>query len=351
MSVLSGSLHDVDIASKVAFLRDPSSYPDASESVEAVETHMAWIFLAGRSAYKMKKPVKLSFLDFSTLELRRDDCRAEVLLNRRLAEGVYLGTLPLTVSQGHHLHLGGEGRVVEWLVHMRRLDHSRMLDVRIREGTLHLNDVQRAAERLADFYVRTPPEPITPAEYRSRFEQGVKENAVVLSKAAYGLQTDLVERLARVQISFLNERGAQLERRARDGRIIESHGDLRPEHICLEEKPVVFDCLEFNRDFRIVDPVDELSFLSMECDALGNTSVGPAVLETYESLTGDFPPPGLIVFYKTYRACLRAKLAVWHLDDDGRTDRALWRSRADRYLRLADSYAVKISEAYAGMAS
>jgi aminoglycoside phosphotransferase family enzyme len=126
-----------------------------------------------------------------------------------------------------------------------------------------------------------------------------------------------------------------LEERAAGGRIVEGHGDLRPEHVCLTVPPVIFDCLEFNRDFRIVDPVDELAFLAMECERLGNTGVGPALLATYAQVTGDRPPPALVHFYQALRACLRAKLSIWHTHDLPPGAWGKWQELARAYLAIA----------------
>jgi aminoglycoside phosphotransferase family enzyme len=122
-------------------------------------------------------------------------------------------------------------------------------------------------------------------------------------------------------------------------RIVEGHGDLRPEHVCLAAEPVFIDCLEFNRDLRIVDPADELAFLAMECEALGAGDIGKFVFDTYESITGDAVQNALIRFYQAQRALLRAKLAAWHLED-GVTNsaRTKWLGRAQEYLRLAETY-------------
>src|SRR5690606_21991313 len=118
----------------------------------------------------------------------------------------------------------------------------------------------------------------------------------------------------------------------------EAHGDLRPEHICLTPEPVFIDCLEFKREFRLLDPVDELSFLALECEHAGAAFVGDIVFDTYRHATQDHPPEELICFYKSYRASLRAKLAIWHLKDSPIQQRSKWTYRAKEYLQLAKQY-------------
>jgi aminoglycoside phosphotransferase family enzyme len=125
---------DIDISTKVAFLRQSASYPGHPSGVDVIQTHMSWVFLTDRLVYKLKKPVRFEFLDFSTLERRHHDCQEEVRLNRRLAQGVYLGVTPLTVDAAGRLHLNGEGEAADWLVKMQRLPRERMLDHAIATG-------------------------------------------------------------------------------------------------------------------------------------------------------------------------------------------------------------------------
>jgi aminoglycoside phosphotransferase family enzyme len=124
------------------------------------------------------------------------------------------------------------------------------------------------------------------------------------------------------------------------GRIVEGHGDLRPEHVCLGPEPLFIDCLEFNRDWRVLDPADELAYLAMECEHAGAPWIGEVVFETYREATGDNPPLPLVRFYKAYRATVRAKLSAWHLKDHpDPADQGKWIARAQRYLELAGRYA------------
>jgi aminoglycoside phosphotransferase family enzyme len=326
------------IEKKIAFLRQPGIYPDRPQRVEAIETHMSWVFLTDSFAYKLKKPVRYDFLDFSTLEARQKDCEWEVSLNRRLAGQVYLGVVPLTLQDNGDLQLDGEGRAVDWLVQMRRLPAERMLDTVIGKGAIDAEEVQKLSRLLTDFYRHSVPLLISPAEYRHRFEEDIQANVIELSDKRYALPKPQLDRLAAAQRQFLTEQGGVLEQRARDGRIIDAHGDLRPQHICLTAPPVIIDCLEFNREFRILDPVDELAYLSMECERLGAARIGEQILRGYSEAAGDVCPVELIGFYKAFRACLRAKIAVWHIADHPVQDHRRWLHLARTYLDLAERY-------------
>jgi aminoglycoside phosphotransferase family enzyme len=137
------------------------------------------------------------------------------------------------------------------------------------------------------------------------------------------------------QLKSLAENSGLFDARVHEGRIIEAHGDLRPEHICLEPQPVIIDCLEFNRDLRTLDVASELTFLSLECERLGAPEIGIFIFTRYREETGDSPGSQLLTFYRNYHACIRAKLAMLHLHDDGLHDRTKWIAKAQQYLNMA----------------
>ena len=169
-----------ELAAKVLFLADPQSYPEATGRVDTIETHMSWVFLTDRHAWKLKKPVRQSHLDFSTEAARRRNCAEELRLNRRLAQDVYLEVVPLTVDADGRLRLGPGGTVVDWLVKMRRLPAERMLDRMIRAGTVHAEDVRRIVGRLCRFYRECAPVAMGEREYRERFAAGIADNLAEL---------------------------------------------------------------------------------------------------------------------------------------------------------------------------
>jgi uncharacterized protein len=331
-----------DLEAKIAFLRRPESYPGDVPEVEAIETHMAWVFLAGRRAYKMKKPVHYPFLDFSTLEARRQDCEEEVRLNRRLAPDVYLGIVPLT-STGSKLAIGGAGEPVEWLVVMKRLPQEAMLGTAIREHPVDDAEMMPAARLLADFFHRQAAEPLAPDDYVGRLRRELAENSAEILIHAPRSTPHLVRPTTDLLNHFLDEHSRLLEDRVHDGRVIEGHGDLRPEHVFLGPPPCVIDCLEFERRFRIQDPAHELAFLGLECERLGAPWVGPFFLRVYHTVARDCPPEQLIAFYAAHSALLRAKIAIWHLVDHVR-DPERWVRRCTVYLDLAARHALLCCE-------
>jgi aminoglycoside phosphotransferase family enzyme len=151
----------------------------------------------------------------------------------------------------------------------------------------------------------------------------------------------MVEEICERQLATLERNAALFDRRVTEGRVVEGHGDLRPEHVCLEPKPQIIDCLEFSRRLRRLDPLDELGYLALECERLGASAIGAAILEAYRALSGDPAPARLQHAYQAYRALVRAMLAVRHLDDSAVADRAKWIARARGYVELACDHARK----------
>ncbi|MGD9645264.1 MAG: AAA family ATPase [Pirellulales bacterium] len=337
------------------FLATPAAYEPRPQQVEIHETHISWVFVTDRFAFKLKKPVRFEFLDFSTPALRREACEAEVRLNRRLTDDLYLGVLPVFEHAPGDFQIGAaeqsgdgdnkiaeRGTAVDWIVWMRRLPLDRSLDRLIEERRVADEDIARLAQRLAQFYRSAPPLDIDPADYRRAIEQHVRANLADLLAPAHDLPTTVVRRSHGAQLRWLATHAALLAQRVSAGRIIEGHGDLRPEHICLAEPIQIFDCLEFNAEFRRLDVVDELAFLAMECDMLGAASIEERIIATYSAATGDVPPTDLVAFYKSYRAAVRAKVAALRaaqLPDD---EAASARQVARRYLERCDREAAAL---------
>ncbi|HET7649976.1 MAG TPA: phosphotransferase [Gammaproteobacteria bacterium] len=332
----------VSLSEKVAFLRRPDIYPDLPQTVQAIETHMSWVFLTERFAYKLKKPVSYSFLDFGTQQARALFCAEEVRLNRRLAPDIYLGVSRLGVDDSGALTLDSDASTVETLVRMKRLPGERMMDRLIVVQQLSRSEADRVGETLAHFYAGLPAEPVGAARYLARFEQRIEEDAAAVmhpwqTPSAVAL-TALFER----QLRYLARRRALFELRIHEGRVVEGHGDLRPEHVCLDGAPRIIDCLEFNRELRIVDPVEELAFLSLECERAGAAWVEAALFAAHARIGGDAAPPDLIAFHKVRRACTRARLCAWHVGEPGPRGVEHWLRRTRDYLEFAASYSRRL---------
>ena len=325
---------EVALADKVAFLGAAESHADERpEQVDTVETHLSWVFLTDRFAYKLKKPLRHPFSDLRSLKARYLNSLAEVRLNRRLAREVYLGVRPLTLRESSaELRLGGGGQVVDWLVAMRRLPKVLMLDQALRSGGPERTDLDRVAMRLARFYGGLASVRVAPATRRGWYEQELELCARELGRTEFGIDGARIERIVGRLRGFLRARPELLARRHGEDMIVEGHGDLRPEHICLERTPLVIDCLEFSRRLRIVDPADELAFLALECAMLGQPAAGERLQRSYETITGDRPPARLVAWYTATRALVRARLCAVHSREPGARPPSFWLGQAARYL-------------------
>lgn len=312
-----------DLTAKVEFLRRPSSYPGHVAHVDVIETHLSWVFLTTTLVYKLKKPVRYPFVDLSSLTARRDNCAEEVRLNRQLAPGVYLGVATLRLTDGGTLQLGDAGRPVEYLVKMRRLPDAASLLAHIERNRVDRRQVDAAARELARFYRGA--EVVGKVDVDALSGGIHTENGELVRCLADG---DGPPPLYAVLDSWIAHNHSLLAGR----NIIEAHGDLRPQHIYLGEHPLFIDRLEFNRRLRLLDPAEELAFLAIECDRLGQAWVGEQFFERYSDETGDRPPANLVAFYKGRRALLWALLSARHLCRGDRGSR--WRDVAGAYLQL-----------------
>jgi uncharacterized protein len=325
----------ISLAEKRRFLSEPKNYPHAPLEVSVIETHMALVFLAGDTVFKLKKPVRFPFLDFSTLAAREAMCRAELRLNRRLNDGLYIGVRALKITPAGALTFG-EGAIVDWLVEMRRLPEDRMLDRLIVEKKAGNNEIELLSRKLAAFYRRAASSAISPSNYHDRFLREQKENRRVLALRPFSIdRARAMAILDRLDRKLVDHKGL-FEQRVTSRKIVDGHGDLRPDHICFTNSIAIFDCLEFNAALRQVDPFDELAFLGMECALLGDDSFGPSLIASMGEKLNDPIPHELLALYSAWRAALRARLALAHLLDPCPRAPEKWEPLAMRYLALAE---------------
>lgn len=292
-----------------AFLHQPASYPEATHSVELRETHISQVFLTDHAAYKIKKPLKLPFLDYSTLDARRDACFAEMQLNRRFSQDIYRDVVAITRDE-KGFSWNGPGPAVEYAVWMRRIPDACLMDARLREKTFQKEDSERLIAHLTRCYQEAPHGAMDGEVYGQRLRALIEENRSSLYELALHLKLDPEPWLALCsrQLLFMQVNRSLMTTRAEHGFVIEGHGDLRPEHIVFENRVSMIDGIEFNRDLRVLDQADELSFLAMECAVMGYPELGYEIRRRVLQDLNDPVPAELLAFYESYRAIVRAKV-------------------------------------------
>jgi uncharacterized protein len=295
-----------------AALARPETYPHRPDSVEVHETHISWVFLAGERAYKLKKPLVLAFLDYGTPRRRLEMCRQEVLLNRRLAPDVYLGVRGVRLSRdGAELTPPDDPRAIEFVVEMRRYDERSTLAAMLERGELSVEHVSAVGRVLASFHanarrVQRDGQPALAVE--RRFELNLHELLADIEQRA---EIERIQALERFAHAFITTHAVTFQSRAWGGHVREGHGDLRAEHVLVENDGVrVVDCLEFDPALRELDVGDDLAFLVFDLAARGGKRFGRVLVQSYREAGGEPGDDRMIAFYATYRALVRAKIAL-----------------------------------------
>jgi aminoglycoside phosphotransferase family enzyme/predicted kinase len=300
----------------------PAAFPEPRPAqVEVRETHVSLVFLGERDVYKVKKPVELGFLDFRTIDRRKEACAAEVELNARLAPDVYLGVVPVVRRKGGSFAFGGDGEVVDWAVHMKRMQDAERADVLLAKGRLTGPILDAVADRIAAFHAASKPDAraaelgAPAAVARNVVENFAQTRAVI----AAHLARDEAAEIEAWQLRFLRERAPLFEARVAAGRVRDGHGDLRLEHVYVGKsgRITVLDCIEFNERFRVADVASDIAFLAMDLAWRGRVDLAERLLARYALASGDYDLYALVDFYESYRAYVRGKVATMLAADEG----------------------------------
>jgi len=321
---------------------DPAAYPEPTSEVELVQTHISWVFLTDGHAYKMKKPVDLGFLDFTTLRRRHHYLKQELILNRRLCPTIYLAVVPVTASK-QGVKVGSRGDPVEYLLKMVRLPQECMMNEVADRGELTAEHLDRLVAVLAPFYREAATGP-----HINRYgEPGVitynhEENfARMKSQVGDLLSMELFQEIRDFARGFLAQQRGLLRRRLKEGRIRDCHGDLHMANICLANGIYVFDCIEFNPRFRYGDVAADVAFLAMDLDFHNLAEFSRHFAAGFAEASGDEELFMLLNFYKCYRACVRGKVMGLAAGEPEATPEEQRRARdaARAYYALAGAYA------------
>ncbi|HMO39627.1 MAG TPA: hypothetical protein PKC76_02930 [Saprospiraceae bacterium] len=281
-----------------------------------IETHISWVLLTESFAYKIKKPVQFSFLDFSTLEKRRYFCERERSLNQRLTSGIYLEVLPIWTLNDEQVQIGAkppaQATIIDYALKMKRLDNNHQMHRLLRQGQVEPEQIKQLATQLAAFHLRAEPvyETFDVSALDEKFAD-ILSVASFLSENGLPNATQHLTEMVRVASRFLQQHAAHFQARSAQGFVIDGHGDLHSGNIFLLEEPVIFDCIEFNDAFRQVDMLDEIAFLCLDFDYYQQPGLAVHFLKTYLAQVPCMQAPTdqqVFQFYKLYRANVRLKV-------------------------------------------
>ncbi len=327
-----------DQSAAVDFLSAPATH--GGNPVEVIETHGAYVFLAGDRAVKMKRAVWFPYMDFSTLERRRRFCEAELRLNRRTAPDLYQAVLPVTRDADGTLALDGGGTVVDWVIVMKRFDEETLFERMAERGALTVPLMEALADAIAAFHAGAEKRPDT--DVAAAMESTIKGNAASLrSWTGKPFAADAIDRVDGRIAALFEACRPLLGARAASGFVRHCHGDLHLRNICLVDgRPTLFDCIEFEDAFAVIDVIYDLAFLLMDLEYRGLRRLANVVLNRYLARTGDYGGLAALQLYLCARAEIRAHvsaaIAAAHHDPAlSKRDR----EEALRYLDLCDRLA------------
>jgi aminoglycoside phosphotransferase family enzyme len=323
-------------------LLDPEAYPNPPKKVELAQTQISYVLLTRDHVYKIKKPVDMGFLDYTTLEKRLYYCRREVELNRRLCADTYLGVVPITREKGRYI-LGGKGEAEEYAVWMRRLPQDRMMDTLLVKNKVTAKMVEDVAKTTADFHKRAA----TSAEItatggidaviqntQENFAQTDKYFNIIIEPETYHRIKDYTE-------AFIKDKESFFRRRMAEGRVRDCHGDLHAAHVCFSKNGIcIYDCIEFIDRLRYTDVVADVAFLAMDLDHYIHNDLSDTFVKAYIKESGDKELMKLLNFYKCYRAYVRGKINCYQYDDPQipAAEKERIKANARSYFKLAESY-------------
>jgi len=329
------------LPSTVGALLDSQAYPHKPQKVELVQTQMSFILLTGEYVYKIKKPVNLGYLDYTTLEKRHFFCHQELELNRRLCPGAYLAVVPIVEEKGE-LRIEGQGQAIEYAVKMKQLPQDRMMDVLLPRGQVTREMVARVAEKLVGFHQKAETnQKIAAFGKLDVIHQNTDENFAQTEKyIGTSITAEEYQHIKNYTDNFINSNASLFDKRVREGKIRDCHGDLHAAHVCFTDDICIYDCIEFNDRFRYSDVASEVAFLAMDLDRYQQAGLSRHLVNTYVGLSHDEELLKLLNFYKCYRAYVRGKVESFKLDDPyiPEEEKARVLTAAQSYFELAESY-------------
>jgi uncharacterized protein len=331
----------------VESLRQSPDWPEEEKPIEMKQTHISVLLLGRYRVAKLKKPVDFGFLDYTTLSKREQAVEAEIQLNRRLCPNVYIGVGRVIDNAGIISFAGKEGKLVDYCVWMKRLPEEHMLDQLVARNEATEAMIERIAARLYEFH-RTAQrgEAVAKwgnyAEIRYNWEENFAQTTAYIERT---INTAAFETIQNWVQEWFTKKVELFHRRVQQGRIVDGHGDMRCESICVTNEEIyIYDCIEFNDRFRCADVASEVAFLAMDLNARGRPDLGYFFIEAYQQHREDDDFFALLPFYLCYRAYVRGKVLSFRLDEAEFSAEAKETAaeRAQHYFDLAHRYATPL---------
>ncbi len=331
----------VKLPDMVQALLEPKAYPEPTKKIKLEQTQMSFVFVTDNYAYKVKTPVNLGYLDYTTLEKRRYYCHKEVELNRRLCPDAYLAVVAIT-RQPDGFSIGGPGEVIDYAVKMRRLPRELIMDALLEKNSLSAEMISRLAEKIEAFHRQAETNREISAFGRvGIIKQNTEENFSQTEKyCGRTISSRQYQQIKNYTRGFIRQNTSMFKKRVKEGYIRDCHGDLHTAHICFENGICIYDCIEFNDRFRYGDAASEVAFLTMDLDHHGRADLSHSFVDNYIDFSHDEELKKLLNFYKCYRAYVRGKVASFKLDDPYITkeEKSGVLAIAKSYFELAESY-------------
>ncbi len=333
----------VTIIDIVEALKNPEAYDEEVEKVEVKQTHISWVFLTGKYAYKVKKPVNFGFLDFTTLEKRKFYCEEEIRVNKPLCGDMYIEVVPINKNKG--IKIKGEGETIEYAVKMKEFPQEKIMSFMLKKNEVKNEHIVEIARLLAEFHEKAKTGKGID-EYGSlkqvkfnwiqNFDQTREFKNIVFKKEKF----DFIENKI---MNFMLNNQRLFERRVEEGRVRECHGDVHSGNIFIVDKIYIFDAIEFNKAFKCSDVAAEIAFLAMDLEFHGRNDFSKLFVENYIELSKDEELLQLLEFYKCYRAYVRAKVTSFKLNQDiSQKEKEQAKELARKYFDLAYEYARRL---------
>jgi uncharacterized protein len=327
-------------------LLDSCTLPCNCNKLTLKETHISWVILSDDYAFKIKRPVKYSFLDFSTLERRKHFCHEEVRLNKRLAPEMYLDVLPVTEKMLSETPDGNQNDILDYAVRMKRMDNDKEMDNLLRYGDVSDEHIDKLAEKISRFHDSAE---IIKKDVKVEHLQGlyadIKHAVPFLTDNDHEGWDERINDCIKESHRFLTDNKVFLRERVREGFHRDGHGDLNSRNIFLYDEPLIFDCIEFNAEFRQIDVLNEIAFLCMDLDFFEKERLSELFFKNYSEYAGienNGDAQRLFTYYKSYRANIRAKVTLLKAKKKKSGGFSGDLDEARRYLRLMERYKGRI---------